>query len=134
MLCIIPVECRATLLLYCTLSTHRPETGQGIYQDPNTIERHKAPTGDLYTMPDKSNNRGPPLPSRPEMATYQDPNTIERQEAPTGCMYSVPDKSNNKEPPPPRPVTDANRPGPKLTLTPEIYSLVNNGFFIMMYT
>ena len=71
------------------ISTHRPETGQGLYQDPSTIERHKAPTGDLYAMPDKSKRRAPP---QPEMATYQDPNTIQRQQAPTGDLYALPDK------------------------------------------
>ena len=42
-----------SLLLNFILSTHRPETGQGLYQDPNTIEHHKGPTGELYAMPEK---------------------------------------------------------------------------------
>ena len=73
-----------------SLSIHRPETGQGLYQDPNTIEHHKAPTGDLYAMPEKSNKRR--APPQPEMATYQDPNTIQRQQAHTGDLYALPDK------------------------------------------
>ena len=76
------------IILY-SLYTHRPETGQVLYQDPSTIERHKAPTGDLYAMPDKSKRRAPP---QSEMATYQDPSTIKRQQAPTGDLYALPDK------------------------------------------
>ena len=30
-----------------------PQHEMATYQDPNTIERHKAPTGDLYAMPEK---------------------------------------------------------------------------------
>ena len=38
---------------FIKLYSHRPETGKGLYQDPNTLERHKAPTGDLHAMPEK---------------------------------------------------------------------------------
>jgi hypothetical protein len=66
-----------------------PETGQPTYQDPNTIERQAAPTGDLYAMPEKPKGRREP-PTQPELATYQDPNTIQRQQAPTGDLYALP--------------------------------------------
>ena len=73
-----------------------PETGQALYQNPTTIERQQAPTGDLYAMPDKGKGKGsrrqaPTTPSA-ENATYQDPNTIERQQAPTGDLYAMPEK------------------------------------------
>ena len=81
---------------FYTLFFPRPETGQALYQEPDTIQRKQAPTGDLYTQPDKPSRRQPPPPGgsqqMTEMATYQDPNTIERQQAPTGDMYAMPQK------------------------------------------
>ena len=72
------------------------ETGQALYQDPNTIQRRQAPTGDLYTQPDKPSRRQPPPPGgsqqTTEMPTYQDPSSIQRQQAPTGDMYAMPQK------------------------------------------
>lgn len=75
--------CASWPLLY-----FRPETGQGMYQDPTTEE---APTGDLYAMPDKPKRRPPPSHVL-KPATYQDPDTIQRQQAPTGDFYPMPDK------------------------------------------
>ena len=71
-----------------------PETGQALYQDPTTIERKAAPTGDLYAQPDKGrgSRRQPPTTPSAENATYQDPITIERQPAPTGDLYAQPEK------------------------------------------
>ena len=71
-----------------------PETGQALYQDPNTIERQAAPTGELYAQPDKGrgSRRQPPTTPSAENATYQDPITIERQAAPTGELYAQPEK------------------------------------------
>ena len=55
----------------------------------------QAPSGDLYTQPDKPRRQPPPpggSQQMTEMATYQDPSTIERQQAPTGDMYAMPQK------------------------------------------
>lgn len=71
-------------------------TGQPTYQNPSSIQRQQAPTGDLYAMPEKGKGKGsrrqaPTTPSA-ENATYQDPNTIEHQQAPTGALYAMPEK------------------------------------------
>lgn len=78
-------------------SPSSPETGQTLYQDPDTIQREQAPTGDMYAIPDKPRRNAPTTPSanvhhQPEMPTYQDPNTIQREQAPTGDMYAIPEK------------------------------------------
>ena len=75
------------------LLSHSPETGQSLYEDPNSIEHVQAPTGDVYALPDKNSKRRPP-PTQPvaEIPTYQDPNTIKREQAPTGDIYTLPEK------------------------------------------
>ena len=62
-----------------------------MYQDPNTIQRQAAPTGDLYAQPDKP-TRHQQKQQAVELPTYQDPSTIQRQAAPSGDMYALPDK------------------------------------------
>ena len=85
------------------------ETGQPSYptgpmcQDPSTIQRQAAPSGDLYAQSEKPARHQKQKPAI-EMATYQDPNTIQRQAAPTtGDLYAQPDKPP-KQPPGPAPV------------------------------
>ena len=63
-----------------------------MYQDPSTIERKAAPTGDMYALPEKP-ARQQQQQKAMELPTYQDPNTIQRQAAATGDMYTLPDKS-----------------------------------------
>ena len=73
-----------------------PITPYALYQDPTTIERQQAPTGDLYARPDKGkwigSHRQIPTTSSAGNVTYQDPTTIERQQAPTGVLYAMPEK------------------------------------------
>ena len=59
---------------------YSPKTGLVLYQEPDTIKREVAPTGDLYTQPDKPRRNAPSQPDEPskELPTYQDPNTIQR--------------------------------------------------------
>ena len=85
------------------------ETGQPsyppgpMYQDPSTIQRQAAPSGDLYAQPEKPARHHKQKPAV-EMATYQDPSTIQRQAAPTtGDLYAQPEKPP-KQPPGPAPV------------------------------
>ena len=77
-----------------------------MYQDPNTIERRAAPTGDMYALPEKPARHqqpaNPPQQQAMELPTYQDPNTIQRQAAATGDMYALPEK-RPKQPPGPAP-------------------------------
>ena len=82
------------------------ETGQPsypagpMYQDPNTIQRQAAPSGDLYAQPEKPARHQKQKPAI-EMPTYQDPSTIQRQAAPTtGDLYAQPEKPP-KQPPGP---------------------------------
>ena len=94
-----------SLSLSLSLSLSSPETGQSgpMYQDPNTIERQQAPTGDFYAVPDrnkKSTVRRDPPAAPTELATYQDPSTIQHETAPTGDLYAIADK----KPPAPKPV------------------------------
>ena len=60
-----------------------------MYQDPNTIQRQAAPTGDLYAQPARHQQKQQAM----ELPTYQDPSTIEHQAAATGDMYALPDKN-----------------------------------------
>ena len=69
-----------------------PSSAGPMYQDPSTIQRQAAPTGDLYAQPEKPARHQKQKPPPVEMATYQDPNTIQRQAAPTGDLYAQPDK------------------------------------------
>ena len=117
-----------------------------MYQDPNTIERKAAPTGDMYALPEKSVKHKQPanhlqqqamqlptslqqqameLPTSPqqqamELPTYQDPNTIQRQAAATGDMYALPEKISRipKQPSGPAPAlyTEVDRTNQVSTL------------------
>ena len=74
-----------------------------MYQDPSTIERKAAPTGDMYALPEKP-ARQQQQQKAMELPTYQDPNTIQRQAAATGDLYTLPDKNKiPKQPPGPAP-------------------------------
>ena len=89
-----------------------------MYQDPNTIQRQAAPTGDLYAQPDKP-VRHQQKQQAMELPTYQDPSTIQRQAAETGDMYALPDKNKiPKQPPGPAPAlyTEVDRTNQVSTL------------------
>ena len=87
-----------------------------MYQDPNTIQRQAAPTGDLYAQPDKP-ARHQQKQQAMELPTYQDPNTVQLQTAATGDMYALPDK-RPKQPSGPAPAlyTEVDRPNQVSTL------------------
>ena len=79
-----------------------PETGQlqALYQEPDTIKREAAPTGDLYAQPDKPRRNAPSKPDEPskELPTYQDPNTIQRTQAPAmDYLYAEVDKKKEQQ-------------------------------------
>ena len=82
-------------------SYYSPETGQSIYQEPDTIKREAAPTtGDLYAQPDKPRRNAPSKPeeSSKELPTYQDPNTIQRTQAPAmDYFYSEVEKKKEQQ-------------------------------------
>ena len=89
-------------LNYCYVisSYYSPETGQAIYQEPDTIKREAAPTGDLYAQPDKPRRNAPSKPDEPskELPTYQDPNTIQRTQAPAmDYLYAEVDKKKEQQ-------------------------------------
>ena len=79
---------------------YSPETGQALYQEPDTIKREVAPTGDLYAQPDKPRRNAPSKPeeSSKELPTYQDPNTIQRTQAPAmDYLYSEVEKKKEQQ-------------------------------------
>ena len=68
-----------------------------MYQDPNTIQRQAAPTGDLYAQPYKPTRHSQKQQTM-ELPLYQDPSTIERQAVFTGDKYALLEKKKPSGP------------------------------------